>query len=165
MKLAMSALAVVLAISIPPGASAQSSTSQDAIEVAQVMKAFRQAIIAHDGKGLAATFIPDGGACFNMLSDEAYAVAIAKDPNTAKFRPEPCSDFVKFVSTTKDAIDETMDTNLQIHTDGTVATAHFDFVFLINGKAARHGLETWELVKGTDGWRITAITWSTYPVQ
>ena len=142
------ALALVLAISIPIGAPAQSSASQDAVEVTNVTAAFRQAIVAHDGKGLAALFIPEGGACFNMLSDGAYAAAICEEFECAKMSARPRSAFVTFVSTTKDAIDESTNTNLQIHTDGTIATEYFEFLFFINCKPTNRRSETWQLVKG-----------------
>jgi hypothetical protein len=40
---------------------------------------------------------------------------------------------------------------------------YFDFSFLIDGKEQNHGSETWVLVKGSTGWRIAAITYSSNP--
>jgi ketosteroid isomerase-like protein len=160
--LTVCALLVMLAITIRLAASAQSTTSQDTADITKVMDAYHQAVVAHNGMQLAALFVPQGGAWFNVLSDEAYAAAKAKNPNAPKIRPGSFSDFEKFVSTTKDALDPTH-TNLQIHTDGTIATAYFDFVFLINRKPENHGSETWQFVKGADGWRIAAITYSSNP--
>jgi hypothetical protein len=155
-------LTVLLAISSPIGSSAQSSTAQDTVDVPHLMQAYHEAVVAHDGNRLATLFVPEGGAWFNVLSDQAYAAAKAKDPNAAKVRLSSFSDFVKLVSTTKDALDPTH-TNLQIHSDGTIATAYFDFVFLVNGKPENRGSETWQMVKGADGWRIAAITYSSNP--
>jgi hypothetical protein len=154
----------MLVLSISIGASAQSTSAQDAADIARLMDTYHQCVVAHDGQRLAALFVPEGSAWFSVLSDSAYAAAKAKDPSAEKIRPGSFSDFVKFVSTTKDALDPTH-TNLQIHTDGTVATAYFDFVFLINGKPENRGSETWQLVKGVDGWRIAAITYSSNPVK
>jgi hypothetical protein len=159
--LTVSALIAMLAITIA-FAAAQSSTAQDTTDITNVMDAYHQAVVAHDGKKLAALFVPEGGAWFNVLSDQAYAAAKAKDPNAVKIRPGSFNAFVKLVSTTKDALDPTH-TNLQIHTDGTIATAYFDFIFLVNGKPENHGSETWQFVKGADGWRIAAITYSSNP--
>jgi len=47
--------------------------------------------------------------------------------------------------------------------DGTIASVYFDFVFLVDGKEQNRGRETRVLVKGSDGWRIAAITYSSDP--
>jgi hypothetical protein len=72
------------------------------------------------------------------------------------------TDFVKFVSSSKMSL-EPKHFNLQTHSDGTIAAVYFDFVFLINGKPENRGSETWQLVKGPEGWRIAAITYSSTP--
>ena len=53
--------------------------------------------------------------------------------------------------------------DLQLSSDGTTASVYFDYVFLTDGKKQNRGSETWVLVKGTDGWRIAAITYSSNP--
>ena len=70
--------------------------------------------------------------------------------------------FAKLVSTSKANFNPTH-SNIQIHSDGTIASVYFDFVFLIDGKEQNRGSESWQLVKGTDGWRIAAITYSSTP--
>jgi hypothetical protein len=52
---------------------------------------------------------------------------------------------------------------VQINSDGTIASVYFDFIFLSDGKETNHGSEAWQLVKGTDGWNIAAITYSSNP--
>jgi hypothetical protein len=71
-------------------------------------------------------------------------------------------DFAKFVSTTKSQLNP-QHSHVRIQTDGTIASAYFDFVFMIDGKAENKGSETWQLVKGPEGWRIAAITYSSEP--
>jgi hypothetical protein len=87
----------------------------------------------------------------------AYDRAQAKAANTPKVRVSSYRDFAKFVSTTHKDLDPEHG-NIVIHTDGTIAAVHFDFVFKIDGKDESRGSETWQLVKATDGWRIAAIS-------
>ena len=138
------------------------STAQDTVDVRHVMNAFHDAVASHDGARLSALFISEGSAWLNVLTDSAYAQAKEKKPDIAKVRVSNYKDFAKFVSSTKMSL-EPKHSNLQIHSDGTIAAVYFDFVFLIDGKAENHGSETWQLIKGPEGWRIAAITYSSDP--
>jgi hypothetical protein len=92
----------------------------------------------------------------NVLSDDTYARAKGKSPDTVKIRVGSYADFAK-------ASFNPTHTHLQENSDGTIASVYFDFVFLVDGKEENRGSETWVLVKGTDGWRIAAITYSSNP--
>ena len=98
----------------------------------------------------------------NVLSDDAYARVKAKSPDAVKIRVGSYTDFAKAVSNSKASFNPTH-THLQQNSDGTIASVYFDFVFLVDGKEQNRGSETWVLVKGTDGWRIAAITYSSNP--
>jgi hypothetical protein len=138
------------------------STVQDTVDVQHVMEAFHDAVVSHDGARLSALFIPDGSTWLNVLTDEAYAQAKRKKSDIAKVRVSNYKDFAKFVSSSKVSL-EPKHFNLQTHSDGTIAAVYFDFLFLINGKLENQGSETWQLVKGSEGWRIAAITYSSAP--
>src|ERR1700678_2708078 len=138
------------------------STASDTVDVQHVIDAYHEAVLAHDGSRLARLFIPQGGMWLNVLSDEAYARAKAKSPDAVKVRVGSYTDFAKLVSTSKASFNPTH-THLQENSDGTIASVYFDFVFLVDGKETNRGSETWVLVKGTDGWRIAAIPYSSNP--
>ena len=138
------------------------STASDTVDVQHVIDAYHEAVLTHDGARLAQLFIPQGSLWLNVLSDDAYARAKAKKTDALKVRTGSVADFAKVVSAAKASFNPTH-TNLQINSDGTIASVYFDFVFLIDGKEQNRGSETWVLVKGTDGWRIAAITYSSTP--
>ena len=137
--------------------------AQDIADVQHVMDTFHHAVVTHDGSTLAALFIPEGSTWLNVLSEDAYARAKAKSPNVAKIRLGSYKDFAGFVSSSKDSLDP-QHSHVRIQSDGVIASAYFDFVFLINGKVENRGSETWQLVKGAEGWRIAAITYSSDPL-
>ena len=137
-------------------------TTQDTIDVQHVMDAYHEAVVTHDGSRLAALFIPEGSTWLNVLTDDTYAHVKAKKPDAVKVRVGSYKDFAKTVSTSKANLNPTH-TNIQIHSDGTIASVYFDYVFLIDGKEQNRGSESWQLVKGSDGWRIAAITYSSQP--
>ena len=138
------------------------STASDTVDVQHVIDAYHDAVLHHDGSRLASLFIPQGSTWLNVLSDDAYARAKAKSPDAVKIRVGSYTDFVKLVSTSKASFNPTH-THLQENSDGTIASVYFDFVFLVDGKEENRGSETWVLVKGADGWRIAAITYSSNP--
>ena len=142
--------------------AATSNIISDTVDVQHVLDAYHSAVLAHDGARLASLFLPQGSIWINVLSDEAYARVKAKSPNAARIRVGSYTDFAKLVSTSKASLDPTH-TNMTIHTDGTVASVYFDFIFLVDGKETNRGSETWVLVKSDSGWRIADITYSSNP--
>jgi hypothetical protein len=137
-------------------------SASDTVDVQHVIDAYHEAVLTHDGTRLASLFIPQGSTWLNVLSDEAYARAKAKSPAAVKIRVGSYTDFAKLVSASKASFNPTH-THLQENSDGTIASVYFDFVFLVDGKEQNRGSETWVLVKGPDGWRIAAITYSSNP--
>ena len=147
------------------GDLATSSTiAADSVDVQHVMDAYHDAVVRHDGARLASLFLEKGSVWLNVLSDDAYAAAKAKSPNASKVRVGSYADFAKLVSSAKSEFNPTH-THLQMSSDGTIASVYFDFVFLIDGKPQNRGSEAWQLVKGSEGWRIAAITYSSNPVS
>lgn len=135
----------------------------DKSDIEQVMNSFHEAVVSHDGARLSNLFLPEGSVWLNVLTDKAYLHVKAGTPAAPKVRVSDYRDFAKFVSTTTKSLDP-RHTNIVIHTDGTIATVYFDFVFLEDGQEENRGSETWQLVKGVDGWRIASIVYSSDPV-
>jgi hypothetical protein len=138
------------------------STASDTVDVQHVIDAYHEAVCTHDGSRLARLFIPQGSTWLNVLSDDAYARAKAKSPDAVKIQVGSYTGFAKVVSTSKASFNPTH-THLQVNSDGTIVSVYFDFVFLVDGKEQNRGSETWVLVKGIDGSRIAAITYSSNP--
>jgi ketosteroid isomerase-like protein len=143
----------------PPEAQSASTSTSATAEIEHLMADYHQAVASHDGVRMSSMFIDEGSAWFNVLTDVEYARARAKNPAALKVRHSSFQEFAKVVSTSQAALDP-QHSNVQIHTDGTIASVYFDFVFLRDGKPTNRGSETWQLVKASDGWKIAAITYS-----
>jgi len=141
--------------------TAHADTAADSVDVQHVLDAYHEAVISHDGARLAALFLP-GGVWLNVLSDDTYAAAKVKSPEAQKIRVGSYADFAHLVTNAKGSFNPTH-TNMTISSDGTIASVYFDFVFLVDGKAQNRGSEAWQLVKGSEGWRIAAISYSSHP--
>ena len=162
MKIALRLVSVALFLLNGGASASEDQTARDTSDVAHVMSAFHDAVVKHDADRLSALFIPEGSTWLNVLKDEPYARAKAAKPDQAKVRVSTYKDFVKFLSASKANLDP-QHQHVKIHSDGTIASVYFDFVFVIDGKVENHGSETWQLVKGANGWRIVAITYSSDP--
>ena len=139
-----------------------SAQAADTSGIEQVMSGFHQAVVSHDGEKLKGYFLPQGTAWFNVLTDEALSRIRQKTPDAPKVRPGTYQDFAAFVSSGKADLDP-KHTEIEIRSDGTVATVWFRFSFLSGGKEVNRGYETWQLVKAESGWKIAALTYSSDP--
>lgn len=157
------ALSIVAQTAQPPQSPVTIITS-DTRDVQHVIDAYHEAVLSHDGTRLASLFLSQGGFWLNVLSDDAYVRAKGKSPNAGRIRIGSYVDFAKIVSNPKAALNPTH-TNLVIHSDGTIASVYFDFIFLSEGKEQNRGSETWVLVKGDEGWKIAGIAYSSHPHQ
>ncbi len=142
--------------------SALASTADDTIDVDHLIAAYHQAVVTHDASRLAALFAPQGTAWFSVLSDDGLKRARAKSPEATKVKPGSVESFVTMVATSKSRLDP-RHSHLQIRSDGAIATVTFDFSFLIDGKEQNRGSESWQMIKGADGWRIVSIIYSSNP--
>lgn len=151
-------IAMLAFVSLTAGAQQTAPDGDSTKEIRQVMDEYHGALVSHDGGRLARLFLP-GSVWLNVLTDKVYENARRQNPETVKIKVGNYRDFAKYVSTTTKVLDP-RHTNVVIHTNGTVAAVYFDFVFYVDGQPENQGSETWQLVKGTDGWRIGAISYS-----
>lgn len=157
-------LSTLLSFAVLTGSAHAASSRQqaDTADVQHVMDAFHEAVVSHDGERMAQLFLAQGSLWLNVLSEPAYARAKAKSPAAQKVRVGSYADFARTVSTSTSSFNP-RHTDIRISSDGTIASVYFDFVFLIDDKEQNRGSETWQLVKGEDGWRIAAISYSSNP--
>ncbi|SRR5579859_278632 len=137
-------LALAACFALPAAAS-------DTAAIEQVMTEFHQAVVSHDGETLKSFFLPQA-AWFNVLAD------------SGKLRPGSYQDFAALVSQSNADIDP-RHTDVEIRSDGTVASAWFTFHFMMGGKETNRGSETWQLVRTEQGWKIASLAYSSNPVR
>jgi hypothetical protein len=143
----------------------QTVASSDATAVAQVVEAFRTAILRKDKAMFMPLFFSDKPEHITWQSvvDDASLKYIQRTrPQAIKARYRPDNNFVAFIDSivaSKDAEEEVF-SDVQIDTDGEVASVSFDYVYLVNGKASNRGREKWLLVRTEQGWKITSVVYT-----
>ncbi|OYU42344.1 MAG: hypothetical protein CFE44_24515 [Burkholderiales bacterium PBB4] len=139
--------------------------SADAAAVSQVVEAFKTAILRKDKAMFMPLFFSDTPEHITWQSvvDDASLKHIQRTrPQAIKARYRPDNNFVAFIDgivASKDAEEEVF-SDVQIDTDGEVASVSFDYVYLVNGKASNRGREKWLLVRTEQGWKITSVVYT-----
>lgn len=154
-------LATLICSGAPSGIRAtEAPTAQAQIE--QVVERFQSAIIGHDKAALEAMFVAEGGSWFEVLGEDAYQQIKAKKPGLSRVHADNYHHFAAFIGDSKQSIEEKF-SNVRIQTDGAIASVYFDFSFLVDGKVNNVGSETWQMVHTAEGWKISAMAYSSYP--
>lgn len=136
--------------------------ADDEAAIRSVIEQFRSSIIEKDKDRFLATFLHNQVTWQPATSDERLALEAQAAPDAQKVPYDPDSTpekFIEGISNNQRSIEETF-SDVEIDTDGTVASVAFDFEFLVNGKATNAGREYWLLVKTPAGWKISAVVWS-----
>jgi hypothetical protein len=162
-KIAMAAAwCMALACAGLAGAARAADEVDAKAQIGQLVERFQAAIIAHDKPALEGMFVADGGSWFEVLGEDASRQIKAKKPDLSRVHADNYRHFAAFIGDSKQRIEERF-SDVRIHSDGAVASVYFDFVFLVDGKRNNVGSETWQLVHTGDGWKISAMAYSSYP--
>jgi hypothetical protein len=154
-------VAIALAMPMHAAEAAGDPRASARADLQQLVEAFKHAIIVKDGEVIRKMFLP-GGSWFKVLDPASLAAARAKKPEATQLNPGSYEDFAKFLGTTSAALEETFE-NVRIETDGTAGMVWFDYRFILDGKQDHHGVETWQVVHESDGWKISAMLYSVSP--
>lgn len=154
----------LLAVFVAAAQAATPAPSDAQAQIEQVVAKFQTALVAKDKAALENLFMPEGGAWFEVLGDDAYRQLSAKHPQMPRFHADNYRHFIDFVVGGKGRMEEQF-SNVRIATDGAIASVYFDFVFLADGKVNNRGHEAWQLVNTGTGWKISAMAYSSEPTQ
>ncbi|WP_296946139.1 nuclear transport factor 2 family protein [uncultured Massilia sp.] len=153
---------VVLAACCLGRAHADSGPEADRAAIAQVVRQFQAAIIAHDGKTLGSLFLQDHDSWLSVLDEKTWAEAKARTPkvdNLRKVHKSSWRDFAAMIQDGRKPVEERF-YDVRIDTNGAVASVYFDFDFLSDGKVSNRGAESWQMVRTEDGWKINSMLFS-----
>ncbi|MDX5338969.1 MAG: nuclear transport factor 2 family protein [Cyclobacteriaceae bacterium] len=127
------------------GISAQAQ--QEEQEVEKVIRSLFDGMRAKNADQVAAAF-----------SDEAIMQTVMAKPEGSTVGSNSVGDFVKRISTTpaETHLDEQI-LEYQIKVDGTMASAWTPYKFYVNGNFSHCGVNSFQLVKMAEGWKIVYI--------
>ncbi len=125
----------------------QASAQTEEEQVEAVIRSLFDGMRAKNADQVAAAFAPD-----------ALMQTVQAKPEGSQVGSNAVADFVKRISTTpaETNLDERI-LDYQIKVDGTLASAWTPYRFYVNGNFSHCGVNSFQLVKMAEGWKIVYI--------
>ncbi len=158
--------ALLLILSSLQPALAAHNDPDDVAAVRKVLESFRISIIKKDKAAFVSLFFSDKPehVTWQFVDDDIRVARFAKfAPEARKALRVPGWNYLAFIDdVTKGGAEpgEEVIRNVVIDTDGEVASANFDYAFLLDGKETNWGREMMQLVRTEDGWKIISVIFS-----
>jgi len=128
------------------------------MELRKVLDTFMISLKTKDSTSLYNLFYDGNVTWVGVYKDKTQQKRIEKDTNALNYKIADYKTW--FRSTTKGSIKEEKFYNVNIDTDGNIASITFDFSFWAGGRKGLWGKESWGLVKIKNEWKITSVIFS-----
>ncbi|WP_223606467.1 nuclear transport factor 2 family protein [Chryseobacterium sp. OSA05B] len=136
----------------------KTETEKHKVELRKVLDTFMSSLKAKDSTSLYNLFYDGPVTWVGVYKDKTQQKRIEKDPKSSDHKLADYKSW--FRSTTKGSVKEEKFSNVNIDTDGSIASVTFDFSFWAGGKKGLWGKESWGLVKIKNEWKITSVIFS-----
>lgn len=130
----------------------------DKEELRKVLDTFMNSLKTKDSLSLYNLFYEGHVTWVGVYKDRTQQRRFEKDSNSLNYKIADYKTW--FRSTTNGANKEEKFYNVNIDTDGFIASVTFDFSFWAGGKKGLWGKESWGLVKINKQWKITSVIFS-----
>lgn len=135
-----------------------SEPTNDKLELYKVLDTFMNSLKTKDSVSFYNLFYDGNVTWVGVYKDKTQQKRLEKDSSLLNYK---VSDYKTwFRSATEGSIKEEKFYNVNIDTDGCVASVTFDFSFWAGGKKGLWGKESWGLIKIKDKWKITSVIFS-----
>ncbi|SHE76585.1 hypothetical protein [Pedobacter caeni] len=141
-------------------AYSQNETEQNPhkIELQKVLDTFMSSLKAKDSTSMYNLFYDGQVTWVGVYKDNTQQKRTEKDANALNYKTADYKSW--FRSTTQGSVKEEKFYNVNMDTDGNIASITFDFSFWAGGKKGLWGKESWGLVKIKNEWKITSVIFS-----
>lgn len=164
-RLRLAVLFVAAALLAGCALSPHANRPDDVAAIRAVVEAFRHSIVAKDKATFMKLFHSDNPEriTWQAVVDDAALAKIRKNRSEAiKARYRPDVNFVAFIDgivASKKREEETF-RDIEIDTDGEVASVSFDYDYREDGVVTNFGREKWLLVRTEGGWKIVSVVFT-----
>jgi hypothetical protein len=142
------------------------NVEKDIAELEFITSEFMRCIKEKDKDAFLSLFYNDSTPWLGKF--EPKSEQITRDNNPDAINPKGIFDISKFefidmmVGAPATVAIEEKFSNLQIDTDGWIASVNFDYEMFMDDKMTNSGREFWHLVKTNDGWKISSVVYSVF---
>lgn len=154
MKVFQRVFAFLLCLGVT-GAMALEDGQSPKEEVAQVIEAFRTAIIDKDEQKFVDLFYEKGIPWIGVEGAKRSGML----PSQSGIYTSSYRGFISWVVSTEKKAEEKFQ-DVHIITDGEIASVHFKYSFYEDDYKRNWGDEAWQLVNTADGWKIVSVIYS-----
>ena len=135
------------------------SSADDVMKISSLLEEFRQDIIHKDGYALTKLMLNPEVLFHSVNSQEQVDSARKYNAQFDGIGPSALDGFAKLLATSKDKLEEKF-RNIEIHQDGNLGLATFNYDFLVNDKVTNSGVEHWIVCKIDGQWKILSVVWT-----
>jgi hypothetical protein len=133
--------------------------------IEHVLKSFGQALAEKNKALYMSLFFSDKPeeVGWQYVSEDARLSQIRKTkPDAIKARRIPGNNFISLIDESVGTVESREEKffNVQIDTDGEIASVLFDYEFYAAGKKTNWGKEHWQLVRTEKGWKIFSVVYT-----
>jgi hypothetical protein len=158
MKIIILTIAACLMVQNATFAQNTPDFDDDKEELRKVLDTFMNSLKTKDSLSLYNLFYEGHVTWVGVYKGGTQQRRFEKDSNSLNYKIEDYKTW--FRSTTNGASKEEKFYNVNIDTDGFIASVTFDFSFWAGGKKGLWGKESWGLVKINKQWKITSVIFS-----
>ncbi|HET7205480.1 MAG TPA: hypothetical protein VFI95_02770 [Terriglobales bacterium] len=140
------------------------SNADDLMKINSVLEEFRQDIINKNGYAITKLVLNPSVLFHQINNQEEVDGARKRNAQFDGVGPSQLDGFVKSLATSKEKLEEKFH-NIEVHQDGDLGLATFNYDFLVNDKVTNSGVEHWILCKIDGQWKILSLVWTSYDVK
>ena len=165
MKKLFATLLLLTAVCVATAPARAASASEDLENIEKVLEEFRTSIIKKERSRFLQLFFGGAIPFIGVTTDRSLAWENANKPssntpNSEKlFSTSNPRKFIDGIVNNAARIEQTFD-KVRIETDGDVGQVWFDYTFIEGEYRAYSGKQSWHLVRGKEGWKISSVIWS-----
>ena len=140
------------------------SNADDLAKIRNLLEEFRQDILHKDGYALTKLVLNPDVLFHSINSQEQVDGARKYNAQFDGIGPSALDGTAKFLATSKDKLEERF-RNIEVHQDGNLGLATFNYDFLVNDTVTNSGVEHWIVCKIDGQWKILAVVWTSYEAR
>lgn len=134
---------------------ANDNSDMEVKSVQDVVEAFRTAVIEKDEPAFVELFYQKGIPWIGVQGAKRKGML----PSNSGVYSGSYGGFIGWIVSTEEQLEEKF-WDVNIHTDGDIATVHFKYSFHEGDYKSNWGDESWQLIKTAEGWKIVSVTYS-----
>ena len=140
--------------------------NNDQIELESITEEFMRCIKERDKESFLDLFYDENTPWLGKFEPKSEKITIDQNPDAINSKGIFDISKIEFIDmiigAPENVVIEEKFSNLQVDTDGWIASVNFDYEMLMNDQITNTGREFWHFVKTNGGWKISSVIYSVF---